>query len=307
MKSSKKTTIFVFLDGIGFGKSSDSNPFKKFGRTFFSVLGQGSYKGPGTVLETDAQMGIGGAPQSATGQTALFTGYNGPQILGRHVNGYPTYSLRPYLKNHSIFCRFKENGKKGVLLNSFTDWFLKRMNHPRRERLLSASVQLQLSSGEKLFTMEDYEAGNSLYMDLTNWFLRRMGHNIPMVNAKTSGKKLVQIARKYDLAVFEYFFTDKVGHEQSMGAAKRVINHIEDFFEGIYEELDPESELLIASSDHGNLEDLSIKTHTENPVPTFLFGRSEDLAAKKITRLYDIPRYILSDHKVPFEKKPEIA
>ena len=118
MKSSKKTTIFVFLDGIGFGKSSDSNPFKKFGRTFFSVLGQGSYKGPGTVLETDAQMGIGGAPQSATGQTALFTGYNGPQILGRHVNGYPTYSLRPYLKNHSIFCRFKENGKKGILLNS---------------------------------------------------------------------------------------------------------------------------------------------------------------------------------------------
>ena len=252
-------------------------------------------------------MGIGGAPQSATGQTALFTGYNGPQILGRHVNGYPTYSLRPYLKNHSIFCRFKENGKKGVLLNSFTDWFLKRMNHPRRERLLSASVQLQLSSGEKLFTMEDYEAGNSLYMDLTNWFLRRMGHNIPMVNAKTSGKKLVQIARKYDLAVFEYFFTDKVGHEQSMGAAKRIINHIEDFFEGIYEELDPENELLIASSDHGNLEDLSIKTHTENPVPTFLFGRSEDLAAKKITQLYDIPRYILNDHKVPFEKKPEIA
>jgi len=68
MKSSKKTTIFVFLDGIGFGNSSDSNPFKKYGRDFFSVLGQRTYKGPGTILETDAQMGVSGAPQSATGQ-----------------------------------------------------------------------------------------------------------------------------------------------------------------------------------------------------------------------------------------------
>jgi len=79
------------------------------------------------------------------------------------------------------------------------------------------------------------------------------------------------------------------------------------FFEGIYEELDPENELFIASSDHGNLEDLSTKSHTENPVPTFLYGRSEQLAAKSISRLYDIPRFILKDNEVPFEQNPEIA
>ena len=78
-------------------------------------------------------------------------------------------------------------------------------------------------------------------------------------------------------------------------------------FEGIYEELDPENELFIGSSDHGNLEDLYTKSHTETPVPTFLYGRSEELAAKSISRLYDIPRFILKDNDVPFEQKPEIA
>jgi len=38
------------------------------------------------------------------------------------------------------------------------------------------------------------------------------------------------------------------------------------------EALDPTNDLLALCSDHGNLEDLSIKTHTRHPVPLLAWG-----------------------------------
>ena len=40
------------------------------------------------------QLGIEGLPQSATGQTALFTGINAAQLLGRHLFGFPNQPFR---------------------------------------------------------------------------------------------------------------------------------------------------------------------------------------------------------------------
>ncbi|MDH5655927.1 MAG: metalloenzyme, partial [Spirochaetia bacterium] len=80
---------------------------------------------------------------------------------------------------------------------------------------------------------------------------------------------------------------------------------IEDFVKGIITELDPENELLLISSDHGNLEDLSVKTHTNNPVMTFAYGKHAETINDQIKALKDIPIliYSLSGMK---EKIPEI-
>ena len=293
--------IYIFLDGVGIGTGDkQANPFARFDHPFFAAHGGGEYKLPGTLLSTDAHMGVPGLPQSATGQTALFTGYNGPQILGRHVNGYPTFTLRPYFKEKNILKVMNEAGFKATLINSYSTWYLKRLEHPRAERMLSASSLMQRHSGLPYFTTEDYLAGRSLYMDLNNWFLRKNGLKIPFVEPKINGRKLVQIAQNYDLVIFEYFFTDKVGHEQSWGAAKRIIRQVDEFLGGVWEEVDRTRDTVVISADHGNLEDLSVKTHTRNPVGTWAYGRHEQKFADRVKTLTDIPQVILDVFDLPF-------
>ncbi|MCB1200959.1 MAG: metalloenzyme [Leptospiraceae bacterium] len=294
--------IYIFLDGVGLGTANAQiNPFAKFDSTFFSVHGGGdSARFPGEIISTDAHMSIEGLPQSATGQTALFTGYNGAQIVGRHINGFPTFSLRPYLKTASLFNRLLETGYKATLLNSYSDRYLKRLNHRRAERMMSASSLLQMGSGQPYFTIDDYLQGKSMYMDITNWFLRKHGQKISLVKPEESGRKLARLAREYDTVVYEYFFTDKIGHEQSWGAAKRILSHVDGLLSGVWEEIDPQVDTVIVSSDHGNMEDLSTKSHTHNKVGTLLGGKHAAYLAKSIQYLYDIPRQILKLKNVEF-------
>jgi len=58
--------------------------------------------------------------------------------------------------------------------------------------------------------------------------------------------------------------------------------------------VDLSKNLVILTSDHGNLEDLSVKTHTRNPVPTLLWGLGAADAASRIRNLCDIPDPALS-------------
>lgn len=162
--------IFIFLDGVGLGKNDrEINPFARFSNEFFNAFAGREHRVPGYLIETDAHMGIPGLPQSATGQTALFTGYNGPQILGLTCErGYPTFTLRPYFKEKNILKVFNENGLNASLINSYSEKYLERLTHPRAERMLS-SLHAK-TFGKPYFTTEDYLAGKSLYMDLTNWF-----------------------------------------------------------------------------------------------------------------------------------------
>ncbi len=295
--------IYVFIDGIGIGtQEKEVNPFARFPSYFFSVLGgKTSFSPDGEFIPTDAHMGIPGLPQSATGQTALFTGYNTPKLMGRHISAFPTFTLRPYIKNHSILKKFLAQDKKATLINSYSDSYLEKLNHPKRERLMSALSIMQLGSGLPFFTMQDYLENKSLYMDITNWFLRQRGMSIEMVSPKETGRKIVRLAKDYDLLIYEYFFTDIVGHRASMGAAKRILAHIDGFLGGIWEELNIDKELFVLSSDHGNFEDLSHSHHTQNLVPTIIYGKGSESIKKNIRFLYDIPRELMRIKGVPHE------
>lgn len=93
--------FYVFLDGIGYGGNSrDTNPFARYSRSIFQPLG-GIAPSEFRIhyLETDAKSGIPGLPQSATGQTALWTGFLAPKILGRHLSGFPRLLLRKSFQN----------------------------------------------------------------------------------------------------------------------------------------------------------------------------------------------------------------
>ena len=82
----------------GLGLEEQSNPFFNVKTPFLTSLFEGKsltreasgkdYAGA-TLLALDAVLGVKGRPQSATGQTSLFTGVNAAAVLGRHLRGFP--------------------------------------------------------------------------------------------------------------------------------------------------------------------------------------------------------------------------
>ncbi|MDH4200186.1 MAG: hypothetical protein OEV66_07375 [Spirochaetia bacterium] len=305
-KNDPETIIFVFIDGIGIGlKNSDTNPFTRYGKDFFSALGgKSSFTPPGILIPADAHMSLYSTPpQSGTGQAALFTGYNTISLVHRHMSGFPPFSLRPYLKNKSIIHYFLQNSLKASVINTYTKKYLEILGKPRSERFMSASTMMQTGSGQRLLSVDDLLEEKSIFMDITNWFLRKeLGYKVPEILPDESGRRLVRLASDYNLVVFEYFFPDKYGHDSEINDVEFIVDHLEGFLKGIWEELDPSRQLVVVSSDHGNFEDLSIPVHTHNMIPAIFYGCGQSLAPSFVREIYDVPRFLLSLKKIEFHE-----
>ena len=76
-----------------------------------------------------------------------------------------------------------------------------------------------------------------------------------------------------DLLVYEYFQTDVVGHRGTLEDSIRVLSALNRFLAAAIQRLDPAADTFILSSDHGNVEDMRTRWHTNNPVPILLWGR----------------------------------
>jgi hypothetical protein len=295
--------FYIFLDGIGMGAyDPKTNPFSKYASGIFSPLGGiplkdanlPELKGNLHIRNTDAHLGVPGIPQSATGQTAIWTGINGAKILGRHVSGFPTITLRKIIAKYSMLKVFNENKIHADFLNCFTSPYLKHVEE--KPKLVSASTLVQLASNRPLKTMEDLRMGKGLYMDLTHDILKQVAKDFlppddPLLaprNPRILGSSVFTMFGDYEFAIYEYFLTDKIGHAMDWDKAKIIIDNLEEFFYGILSNMDVEKDTLIVTSDHGNMEDLSQKNHTENLVPTILYGKYADQYAENIHSLTDI-------------------
>lgn len=291
--------IYFFIDGIGLGPAEpESNPFTRYARSYLAPLGAippSRSISPGWELcPVDPLLEVSGVPQSATGQTALWTGVNGARIMGQHKTGFPGPTLIRILERESIIKRFVDQGKKASLLNAYGDGYLRMIRH--NPRLISASTHLQLASGQPLKTLREAEKQEALFMDITHELLHRLypewKERFPRARPRNRGRDLVFMSRSYDLTLFEYFLSDRVGHNRSFSDARRVISILEGFIDGILSELNPDEELLLVTSDHGNLEDLSQSGHTRNPVPLFACGKKADEIHRHVRTLTDIPKLI---------------
>lgn len=111
--------LMIFIDGFGLGARRDDNPYF-FARTpfFDQLLGGHILYADSQVVQgdravmipTDACLGVPGIPQSATGQTTLWTGINAAQAVGRHINAYPTPKLREIINPFPIKLLPDNNG-----------------------------------------------------------------------------------------------------------------------------------------------------------------------------------------------------
>ena len=263
--------LLLFCDGVGIGENNtERNPFAAVASPllpFYRSRDMINLPQEGLFIPTHVDMGIAGLPQSATGQTALLCGINSAKLLNRHVSGFPTPTLRKVLDQHSLFLQIRRLGKIGTFANALSEEYFKQ----RGERI-SATTRALLAGGFPPRMIEDIRRKQAVSHDLTNDFLRKLGYEVPVVSVEESGRILLTLIDEADFCLFEFILSDLAGHKRDMALAKQVIETLHRLLITLLEQYDPRTTTIIFTSDHGNMEDLSVKTHTHNPVPTMVWG-----------------------------------
>jgi hypothetical protein len=240
------------------------------------------------VVPTDASMGVPGLPQSGTGQTAMLTGLNAPLLAGRHIQGFCTPTLASMLSTHSLFRTVVLRGRRVACANAFTDSTLQRRRFP------SVTTVALRSAGVRLRSLADLATGEALYHDFTNRLLRGWGYPVPLLSPEEAAGRLAAITEAHDLTYYEYLETDVAGHAQDMDRAVKLLEGLDRFVSMLVQLLGSSRHLFVLVSDHGNIEDLSSRSHTWNRVPTMVWGRDRQIFARQIQALTDIAPALLA-------------
>ncbi|NOU16648.1 MAG: phosphoglyceromutase [Bacteroidales bacterium] len=269
--------IFIFLDGVGLGRNDDSNPFTKAAMpTTHNLIGEKLTNTTNIVEQDilvkgiDACLGVDGVPQSATGQTSLFTGFNAQSILGYHLTAYPNKELISLINKRSIFKYAKEKYINSIFANSYTDRFF----DSSKQNISSYSVTTYcvLAAQLRFNTINDLINGKAVHWDITNSTLQNTSDSrAPEISPYQAGQNLKNLANDYELILYECFLPDLIGHRRDMNISISFLEMFDEFLRGVTTDK-PSSVNILISSDHGNIEDLSTGGHTRNSVPLILLG-----------------------------------
>lgn len=281
----------IFVDGVGIGNRGPHNPLDGIESPFFSIFHAEEPRLPfdGRIAVTDATLGIAGLPQSATGQTAILTGINAAALIGRHLHGYPSPRLKAALAERSIYKRLMEAGLNVTFANAYRPAFF-----TSRPRFVSATTVAAESAGLRLRTFEDLKEERAVYHDFTNRLLGHTRGDVATISPADAGRTLASLASQHDFTLYEHFITDRIGHEQEYELARLHVGELTDFVTSVLESVDLEKVTVLMTSDHGNLEDLSTRSHTLNPVATLAFGPGRNVVADRVRSLTDVTDAIAS-------------
>jgi 2,3-bisphosphoglycerate-independent phosphoglycerate mutase len=277
--------LLIFVDGVGIGTRGPHNPLDGAEAEFFSLFKDEEPLIPfdGLVAVTDARMGVEGLPQSATGQTAILTGVNAASLIGRHLHGYPSPRLKQALSEHSIYKQLIDQGRSVTFANAYTPRYF-----DTRQRFISATTVAAESAGVRLRTLEDLNRGEALFHDFTNYSLIGMGHVVRSRTPEEAGGMLAGLASAHDFTLYEHFITDRLGHLQNRDWSRAHIALLNRFVKAVLAASDLKTQTVIITSDHGNIEDLSTRSHTLNPVATLAFGAEAERIRSRVKALTDI-------------------
>lgn len=275
--------VFLFLDGVGLGPAAAGNPFVDtptpglealLGERLTADASRGRRPG-GVVLEAlDATLGVPGLPQSATGQTTLFTGINAARHMGRHVTGLPGPRLREVLAEESLFRRAVEAGRTVTFANAFGT------PDPEHYRSgggrASATTWAVLAAGVRLRGPAELDRGEAVTWDVRgDLWAQRFGSGTGIRTPQQAGAHLAALARGHDVTLFETFYTDLAGHGRWGLQPSEAVRRCDGLIQGLLSAVDADVTVLV-TSDHGNLEDPSRKSHTLHPVPLVAVGPHAD-------------------------------
>lgn len=286
--------LMIFCDGVGIGRADPAvNPFFQASLPTLSYL-LGSklphrrhrfiQTSQATLIPLNATLGVAGLPQSGTGQTTLYTGVNAARLIGKHFGPYPYSTLRPILKKKNIFRQLIERRKRVCFANAYPRPFFEYIDSGNTR--LTASVLSCLFSDVQIRGEEELQAGEAVSSDLTRARWKELGHDrVVPIAPETAGEHLYELSQQSDFTLFDFYLTDHAGHSQSMQQAVEVLERLDRLLSGILRRYDGSEMLLLLTSDHGNIEDLSTKSHTRNSVPLLLLGPHREYVASQLTTL----------------------
>lgn len=290
---SENRVLLFFIDGLGIGKREASNPFHMIERLAPLAIFQNEEPEiifDGALSRTDACLGIEGRPQSASGQTTILTGINAPGHLGYHKQGFPNQKLRDVIAEHSIFLQLKkQNIGPNVFANAYTPKFF---TEPQRWKS-ATTCAVEAVKGMNFRTFEDLISEKAVFHDFTNSVLRARDFDIDLWDAEKAAGVLAEIARNHRFTLYEYFITDKIGHDQDFELARLVLPQLAGVIRSLLKKVDLKTTTILLTSDHGNIEDLSVRNHTLNLVPTLIWGKHKELGSQRIKNLADITPVII--------------
>lgn len=284
--------VLFFIDGLGIGNKDQDNPLwriegieplNNFKEEKKEIIFGGQF------AATDPRLGIEGRPQSASGQTTILTGINAPEFLGMHKQGFPNEKLREVIRENSIFLQLKNKRiEPNVFANTYTPQFFAET--PRWKSATTCALE---AADLRFNKLPDLIGRKSLFHDFTNESLLERGVNVPLFAPADAAEILADLAENYRFILYEHFITDKIGHDQDFEKAALHLPKLAEFIRETLRRLDFEKTTFILTSDHGNIEDLSIRNHTLNDVPTIVWGRKQEETAARIKDLSDITPSIL--------------
>ncbi len=293
--------LLLFLDGVGLGDDNPAvNPFAAAHLPTLTALANGrrwlrdtgvQYSDRAVFVPTDPRLGIPGKPQSATGQAAILTGLNVPQLIGEHYGPKPNAAIRELLARHSFFKQVRDHDLAAALLDAYPA----RLHHDiaRGKTLRSSIQQAAYAGGQELFGMNELLAGRALTPEWTgqSWHTYLKLTDTPIYTPQQAGRRLVEMSREYAFAMHSHWMTDHVGHRGPLERGIELLELFDGVMAGILEAWDDDEGLVIVTSDHGNLEDVSSRAHTENDVPTLMIGSAKAAFADGLRSLSDlVPR-----------------
>lgn len=277
--------VYLFIDGVGIAPPSPDNPINPEVCPALCRL-IASHCRP-----IDANLGVDGLPQSATGQTTMFTGVNASQFMGRHCEGFPGPGLRDVIYRENLFLKLKERGKKVKFADAY---LVESADELEVRRFKSVTTVMALTAPETVSTVSDLADDNAVLQDLTRETIRDRYPDIPVIDPEDAARHLFDIIRANDFTLFEYFQTDVAGHSMDYERACAVLREYDAFLSTLVRYTDAAGITLVMTSDHGNIEAMNERGHTRNPVPFIAFGPKENEMRSMVSSLADVTPAILS-------------
>ncbi len=295
--------LLIFLDGIGLGDDDPNvNPFAAARTpTLDALAGNRRWlrdtprhdNGRAVFIPTDPRLGVPGRPQSASGQATILTGRNIPAAIQEHYGPRPNPAIRALVREDNLFLRLVRAERTAALINAYPPRFHQVIDSGKR--LPSAYQEAVLSAGLPIFTEAEMYAGTAMSPDWTGEGWRgELGYSdTPVYGRAEAGAHLARLAQQRDFTFFSHWLTDVVGHRGPLARGVELLELFDAVLAGLLDVWNEARDLIVITSDHGNMEDLSIRQHTTNDVPTVAIGAARHVFADGLRDLTGITPGIL--------------
>lgn|SRR5574341_6948 len=317
--------LFLFFDGFGLGDDDPTrNPLAAAdlptltgftgGRRWLRDLPRVE-SDRATFIPTDPCLGVAGKPQSATGQAAILTGLNVPERIGRHYGPKPTPEIMSIIRERNSIATLVQHDRRVAMLNAYPSRFVEALQSGKR--LPSSNQYAMRDAGVPLLDGQAFLEGRAMSVDFTGllwrgypadndaatimWRTRLNYTDTPVLSPAEAGVQLAQLSQSYDFAFFDHWLTDYLGHRGTMQQALDLLAVIDGVLAGLLNVWDDSEGLIVLTSDHGNFEDLDVRGHTLNLVPTLVIGERRHEFARNLHDLTGFAPAILNllNHQAP--------